>query len=280
MHAELDPATYGLTIWDLDREFLTGGEVGIYATVGGVARQQLGDILHVLRDAYCRTIGIEYMHIQEPEEKRWIQEQVEGASSKLDVEDQRHILGKLNAAEALEKFLATKYLGQKRFGLEGAESLIPILDAILEEAADTGMDSAVHGHAAPWPAQRAGQRGGQVLRPALPRVRGLRRPRLHPGLGRREVPPGPDGHVRQSRAGNEMPVDLAANPSHLEAVNPVVEGMCRARMDQIPHDRSRRFPVLRHPDARRRRLRRARAWWPRRSTCRSSRATGSAAPST
>ncbi len=79
MHAELDPATYGLTIWDLDREFLTGGEVGIYAMVGGVSRMQLGEILHVLRDAYCRTIGIEYMHIQEPAEKRWIQEQVEGA---------------------------------------------------------------------------------------------------------------------------------------------------------------------------------------------------------
>ncbi len=83
MHSELDPATYGLTIWDLDREFLTGGDVGIYAPVGGSRRLALGDILHMLRDAYCRTVGIEYMHIQEPEEKRWIQEQVEGAPTKL-----------------------------------------------------------------------------------------------------------------------------------------------------------------------------------------------------
>ena len=76
MHAELDPATYGLTIWDLDRQFLTGSATGIYATVGGTQRMTLGDLLGVLRDAYCRTVGVEYMHIQEPAEKRWMQEQI------------------------------------------------------------------------------------------------------------------------------------------------------------------------------------------------------------
>ena len=86
----------------------------------------LGDLLHVLRDAYCRTIGIEYMHIQEPAEKRWIQRAGRGRRrSTLDADEQRHILERLNAAEALEKFLATKYLGQKRFGIDGAESAIP-----------------------------------------------------------------------------------------------------------------------------------------------------------
>jgi multifunctional 2-oxoglutarate metabolism enzyme len=243
MHAELDPATYGLTIWDLDREFLTGGEQGIYATVGGVARQPLGDLLHVLRDAYCRTIGIEYMHIQEPEEKRWIQEQVEGASTKLAVDDQRHILAKLNAAEALEKFLATKYLGQKRFGLEGAESLIPILDAILEEAADTGMDSAVlgmpHRGRLNVLANVVGKSYDQLFR----EFEGYVDPDSIQGSGDVKYHLGQKGTF-VSRAGTEIPVELAANPSHLEAVNPVVEGMCRARMDQIPHDRSRRFPVL------------------------------------
>ncbi len=243
MHAELDPATYGLTIWDLDREFLTGGEVGIYAMVGGVARQQLGDILHVLRDAYCRTIGIEYMHIQEPEEKRWIQEAVEGASSKLDVEDQRHILAKLNAAEALEKFLATKYLGQKRFGLEGAESLIPILDAILEEAADTGMDSTVMGMPHRGRLNVLANVVGKSYDQLFREFEGYVDPDSIQGSGDVKYHLGQSGTF-VSRAGNEIPVDLAANPSHLEAVNPVVEGMCRARMDQIPHDRSRRFPVL------------------------------------
>jgi 2-oxoglutarate dehydrogenase complex dehydrogenase (E1) component-like enzyme len=127
----------------------------------GVPRQPLGDLLHVLRDAYCRTIGIEYMHIQEPEEKRWIQEQVEGAAPELDVEDQRHILERLNAAEAFEKFLATKYVGQKRFGLEGAESLIPILDAMLEEGRRPGhgLRRAGHGRTAAastcWPTSSA-----------------------------------------------------------------------------------------------------------------------------
>ena len=83
MHSELDPATYGLTIWDLDREFLTGSETGIYATVGQTRRMKLGDLLGVLRDAYCRTVGVEYMHIQEPPEKRWMQEQIEGADTTL-----------------------------------------------------------------------------------------------------------------------------------------------------------------------------------------------------
>ena len=102
------------------------------------------------------------MHIQEPEEKAWIQEQVEGVDAAAAAEDQRHILGRLNAAEAFEKFLGTKYLGQKRFGIEGAESAIPLLDAILERAADDGLDGAVHGHGPPRPAQRPGQHRRQV----------------------------------------------------------------------------------------------------------------------
>jgi multifunctional 2-oxoglutarate metabolism enzyme len=243
MHAELDPATYGLTIWDLDREFLTGGDVGIYAPVGGVTRMTLGNILHTLRDAYCRTIGIEYMHIQEPEEKRWIQEHVEGASMKLPIEDQRHILSKLNGAEALEKFLGTKYLGQKRFGLEGAESLIPILDAILEAAADDGLDSAVMGMAHRGRLNVLANVVGKSFRQLFREFEGYVDPDSIQGSGDVKYHLGENGTFR-SRGGNDLPVSLAANPSHLEAVNPVVEGMARARMDQIPPDRSRRFPVL------------------------------------
>ena len=243
MHSELDPLTYGLTIWDLEREFLTGGDVGIYAPVGGVPREQLGEILHTLRDAYCRTIGIEFMHIQEPEEKRWIQEQVEGASPKLPIEDQRHILGKLNAAEALEKFLATKYLGQKRFGLEGAESLIPILDAILERAADEGLDSAVLGMSHRGRlnvlANIVGKSHDQLFR----EFEGYVDPDSIQGSGDVKYHLGQHG-TYVSRLDDSLPVSLAANPSHLEAVDPVVEGMARARMDQIPYRFERRFPVL------------------------------------
>jgi 2-oxoglutarate dehydrogenase E1 component len=139
MPPELDPATYGLTIWDLDREFLTGG-------VAGKARMQLGTLLGVLRDAYCRTIGVEYMHIQETAEQRWIQLNLEGAHFELTKPEKRRILERLNSAEAFEKFLATKYVGTKRFGLEGAESAIPILDEILSLAA-TRTHSSVLGMA-------------------------------------------------------------------------------------------------------------------------------------
>ena len=140
MPDELDPATYGLTIWDLDREFLTGG-------VAGKERMQLGDLLGVLRDAYCRTIGIEYMHIQDTDEQRWIQSKVEGVKVQLSSDELRHLLERLNAAEAFERFLATKYVGTKRFGLEGAESAIPILDQVLSAAADGGLD----GRSSAWP---------------------------------------------------------------------------------------------------------------------------------
>src|SRR5579884_3936903 len=140
MHAELDPATYGLTIWDLDRQFLTDG----------LARRDvltLGEILGVLRDAYCRTVGVEYMHIQDPDQKQWIQEHLEGVSPELSSTEQRHILGRLNAAEAFERFLHTKYVGQKRFGLEGGESAIALIDAVLDEAAVAGLSEAVLGMA-------------------------------------------------------------------------------------------------------------------------------------
>ncbi|HET9666146.1 MAG TPA: 2-oxo acid dehydrogenase subunit E2, partial [Desertimonas sp.] len=140
MPVELDPFTYGLTIWDLDREFLTGG-------IGGTDRMQLGKLLGVLRDAYCRTIGVEYMHIQETDEQRWIQSKFERPVEPLDKDAKLRILERLNAAEAFERFLATKYVGTKRFGLEGAESVIPILDEILAAAADTGLSASVLGMA-------------------------------------------------------------------------------------------------------------------------------------
>lgn len=242
-HPELDPATYGLTIWDLDREFLTGGDVGLYAPVGGRSRETLGEILHILRDAYCRTVGIEYMHIQEPEEKRWIQEKVEGTPIRLPNEDQRHILGELNGAEALERFLATKYVGQKRFGLEGAESLIPLLDAILEQAADDRLDSAVIGMPHRGRLNVLVNIVGKPYDQLFREFEGYVEPDSTQGSGDVKYHLGQEG-LFQSRSGAELPVLLAANPSHLEAVNPVVEGMARARMDAIPLDTNREFPVL------------------------------------
>jgi 2-oxoglutarate dehydrogenase E1 component len=234
MHSELDPATYGLTIWDLDREFLTGG-------VAGRERMPLGDLLHVLRDAYCRTVGIEYMHIQEPEEKRWIQEQVEGVKVELTADEQRHILGRLNAAEAFERFLGTKYLGQKRFGIEGAESAIPVLDAILEAAADDALDSAVIGMAHRGRLNVLANIVGKSYRQIFSEFEGNIDPGTIQGSGDVKYHLGAGGKF-VSRTGRELPVELAANPSHLEAVDPVVEGMVRAKQDLINQPEA--FPVL------------------------------------
>jgi 2-oxoglutarate decarboxylase len=243
MAPELDPATYGLTIWDLDREFLTGG-------LGGHDKAILSEILRVLRDAYCRTIGIEYMHIQDLDEQHWIQDQVESQSQQqLEVEDQRHILDRLNAAEAFEKFLGTKWIGQKRFGIEGAESLIPILDAILEAAADDDLDGAVMGMPHRGRLNVLATIVGKNYDQVFKEFEGTLDPTAVQGSGDVKYHLGQVGKF-QSRLGNQIKVELAANPSHLEAVDPVVEGMVRAQQDQInvPNAYSV-LPILMHGDA-------------------------------
>ncbi len=242
MHPELDPATYGLTIWDLDREFLADG-------LAGRERMPLGDILGVLRNAYCRRVGIEYMHIQEPEETAWIQQQVEGASITLPPEDQRHILDRVNAAEAFEKFLGTKYLGQKRFGIEGAESAIPILDAVLEKAAEWALQGAIIGMAHRGRLNVLTNIVGKSLGKLFTEFEGYIDPESTQGSGDVKYHLGQRGTFR-SRHGEEITVELAANPSHLETVDPVVVGMVRARQDEINDPRAFSvLPILVHGDA-------------------------------
>ena len=242
MHTELDPATYGLTIWDLDREFLTGG-------LAGTDTMRLGDLLHVLRDAYCRTTGIEYMHISNPVEKKWIQEQVEGASNELTPDEQRHILGRLNASEAFEMFLGKRYIGQKRFGLEGAESAIPVLDAVLERAAADGHAGAVLGMAHRGRLNVLANIVGKSYDQIFKEFEGYLDPDSTQGSGDVKYHLGQSGKF-VSRLGDELTVELAANPSHLEACDPVVVGMARAQQDRI--DEPEAFgvlPVLVHGDA-------------------------------
>ncbi len=237
MHTELDPNTYGLTIWDLDREFLTNG-------LAGSRKMALRDVLSVLRDAYCRTIGIEYMHIQDVEEKRWIQEHVEGVPTVLSREEKLHLLGRLNAAEALEKFLGTRYISQKRFGIEGAESAIPLLDTILGDAADDGLDSAVMGMAHRGRLNVLVNIVGKSYKQLFREFEDYVDPDTVQGSGDVKYHLGQVGKF-VSRNGKDIVVTLAANPSHLEAVDPVVVGMARARMDQIaPGTSIKRYPVL------------------------------------
>ena len=252
MHAELDPATYGLTIWDLDRHFLTGSSTGIYATVGGTQRMTLGDLLGVLRDAYCRSAGVEYMHIQEPAEKRWMQEQIEGADTTLKHEDQRRILTMLNAAEALSTFLGTKYVGQKRFGLEGAESAIPLLDSLLTAAADEPLAEVVMGMAHRGRLNVLVNLVGKTYQELFKEFEGAVTEDQIQGSGDVKYHLGQIGSY-ESPSGRHLLVEMAANPSHLEAVDPVVVGMARARMDNIAPDGGYGpypvLPLLVHGDA-------------------------------
>src|SRR4051812_39268438 len=242
MPDELDPATYGLTIWDLDREFLTGG-------VGGSEKMKLGDLLGVLRDAYCRTVGIEYMHIQDFAEQRWIQSKVEGVQTSVTKERKQRIVERLNAAEAFEKFLATKYVGTKRFGLEGAESAIPILDQVLSMAADAQLDSAAIGMAHRGRLSVLANVIGKSYDQIFKEFEGHIDPISVQGSGDVKYHLGATGKY-ESPSGADIRVELAANPSHLETVDPIVLGMMRAMQDRIdPPGSFPTLPILLHGDA-------------------------------
>jgi len=239
---ELDPATYGLTIWDLEREFLTGG-------VAGSKKMKLDELLGVLRDAYCRTIGIEYMHIQDTDEQRWIQSKVEGSTFTLTLDEKLRVLERLNAAEAFEKFLATKYVGTKRFGLEGAESMIPIIDEIVSAAADKKLDAVVFGMPHRGRLNVLANVMGKSYDSIFKEFEGHVDPDAVQGSGDVKYHLGAHG-TYQAASGSSIEVELAANPSHLETVNGIVLGMVRARQDKIePPLAFSVLPVLMHGDA-------------------------------
>lgn len=240
-HPDLEIEEHGLTFWDLDREFVTGG-------FGGKRMAKLRDILGVLRDSYCRTIGLEYMHIQDPGQRRWFQQKVEIKYTKPTHDEQLRILSKLNEAEAFETFLQTKYVGQKRFSLEGGESLIPLLDEILQGAAGAGLDGAAIGMAHRGRlnvlTNIAGKTYGQVFREfegsvALGNKRGSGDVKYHLGTEGTFI----DDH------GVELPIYLAANPSHLETVDGVLEGIVRAKQDRKAIGTFSWLPILVHGDA-------------------------------
>jgi len=243
--AELDMASYGLTVWDLDRQFVVNG-------LAGYDRLKLADLLALLRDAYCRTIGVEYGHIMEPAEKRWIQQHVEGVSHSLTPDEHRWVLGRLNAAEALEQFLNTKYIGQKRFGLEGGESAIPIIDAILDDAAVAGVTRSVIGMAHRGRLNVLINIVGKEYGELFEEFEGNIDPGTVQGSGDVKYHKGFTGKFA-GRSGTPIEVILSSNPSHLEAVDPVVEGMARAYQDQAraadPDAGHPVLPLLVHGDA-------------------------------
>ncbi|WNI17945.1 multifunctional oxoglutarate decarboxylase/oxoglutarate dehydrogenase thiamine pyrophosphate-binding subunit/dihydrolipoyllysine-residue succinyltransferase subunit [Actinacidiphila sp. ITFR-21] len=224
-HPDLDVLEHGLTLWDLEREFAVGG-------FAGKSLMKLRDILGVLRDSYCRTVGVEFMHIQDPKQRRWIQDRIERPHAKPEREEQLRILRRLNAAEAFETFLQTKYVGQKRFSLEGGESVIPLLDAVIDAAAESRLDETVIGMAHRGRlnvlANIVGKSYAQIFR----EFEGNLDPKSMHGSGDVKYHLGAQGTFT-GLDGEQIKVSLAANPSHLEAVDPVVEGIARAKQDII-----------------------------------------------
>ncbi|HET8616535.1 MAG TPA: multifunctional oxoglutarate decarboxylase/oxoglutarate dehydrogenase thiamine pyrophosphate-binding subunit/dihydrolipoyllysine-residue succinyltransferase subunit [Actinomycetales bacterium] len=242
-HPDLDVTTHGLTLWDLEREFPTGG-------FGGKPMMKLRKILGVLRDSYCRTVGVEYMHIQDPEQRAWIQAKLERPYKKTSPDEQLRILRRLNAAEAFETFLQTKFVGQKRFSLEGGESAIALLDRILCRAAGADLDEVCigmpHRGRLNVLANLAGKSYAQIFR----EFEGTQDPNSVQGSGDVKYHLGTEGTFT-SEAGEQTKVYLAANPSHLEAVDPVLEGIVRAKQDRLDlgGDAFTVLPVLIHGDA-------------------------------
>jgi 2-oxoglutarate decarboxylase len=242
-HADLDIIRHGLTLWDLEREFATGG-------FGGKPIMRLREILGVLRNSYCRTVGIEYMHIQDPEERTWIQSHIEVPPSRPGHDEQVRILSRLNVAEAFETFLQTKYVGQKRFSLEGGESLIPLLDTVISEAAEANLDEAVIGMAHRGRlnvlANIVGKSYGQIFK----EFEGNLDPKSTQGSGDVKYHLGAEG-IFTAPSGKQIRTSLVANPSHLEAADPVTEGVVRAKQDVLDksHDGFTVLPVLIHGDA-------------------------------
>ena len=224
-HPDLDVVSHGLSLWDLDREFATGG-------FGGKSFMKLRRILGVLRDSYCRTIGVEYMYIANPAERKWMQERMEVGAPRTPRDEQLRILRKLNSAEAFETFLQTKYVGQKRFSLEGGESVIPVLDAMISAAADAGLDEVCvgmpHRGRLNILANIAGKSYGQIFQ----EFEGNYHDNEVHGSGDVKYHLGTKGTF-VSESGSKTKIYLAANPSHLEAVNPVLEGIVRAKQDKL-----------------------------------------------
>ena len=225
LHEELDLAYYGLTIWDLQRTFLVDGLAGRHEAT-------LEEILSILREAYCRTIGIEYGHILDPAQKRWIQERVEGQRVTTRPDEQRRILDVLSEAEVFERFLHSRYVGQKRFGLEGAESTIVVLQRILDLAADLGVREAVLGMAHRGRLNVLANIVGKSYSDIFSEFEGNLDPESVQGSGDVKYHKGSRG-VFKSQSGAIMDVSMASNPSHLEAVSPVVEGIVRAKQDLV-----------------------------------------------
>lgn len=251
-HPELDIETYNLTIWDLDRIFITGG-------LAGTESATLREILDILQRAYCGKVGIEYRHIQSKEEKIWIRERIRVQlvnPEPIAPEVKKQLLWKLISAEQFERFLGTKYLGQKRFSLEGCETIIPLLDQLIEGGAARGVEEIILGMAHRGRLNVLANVIGQFCERIFAAFEGSAHPSFPADEGDVKYHQGATGE-RETKSGRKVKLTLSPNPSHLEAVDPVVEGMVRGRQDDLRDEVGiareevidRVLPVLLHGDA-------------------------------
>jgi len=250
-HPELDIETYSLTIWDLDRLFITGG-------LGGTETGTLREILDILQRAYCGKVGTEYRHIQSKEEKLWLREQIRREfvqPEPIDAAVKQRILWKLISAEQFERFLNTKFLGQKRFSIEGCETIIALLDQLIERAGDLGIEDVKMGMAHRGRLNVLANVIGHFCERIFTAFEGSVHPSFPADEGDVKYHQGAAGE-RETAGGRKVRLTLSPNPSHLEAVDPVVEGMSRATQDEMTEGElsreaamNRALPVLLHGDA-------------------------------
>ncbi|MGH2575285.1 MAG: multifunctional oxoglutarate decarboxylase/oxoglutarate dehydrogenase thiamine pyrophosphate-binding subunit/dihydrolipoyllysine-residue succinyltransferase subunit, partial [Ignavibacteria bacterium] len=243
-HPELDPSSYGFTVWDYDREFITDG-------LANLRTAKLREILDILNQTYCDAIGVEFRHIQDPDEKLWLQTEMEPVRNipNFSSEIKRHILYKLIQAEGFEKFIHTKYLGHKRFSLEGSETIIPLLDMLLNEAADYGVEEIMLGMAHRGRLNILANIIGKSLYSIFSEFEDIIDEESTQGSGDVKYHLGAAGEYK-SMNGKTIKVSVASNPSHLEFVNPVVEGIVRAKQERMMDSkRNKIIPVLIHGDA-------------------------------
>ncbi|HEV2903773.1 MAG TPA: multifunctional oxoglutarate decarboxylase/oxoglutarate dehydrogenase thiamine pyrophosphate-binding subunit/dihydrolipoyllysine-residue succinyltransferase subunit, partial [Pyrinomonadaceae bacterium] len=250
-HPELDIETYGLTIWDLDRIFITGG-------LAGTEEATLREILDILQRAYCGKVGTEYRHIQSKEEKTWLRDQIRYEfvqPEPLDAEVKKQILWKLVSAEQFERFLNTKFLGQKRFSIEGCETIIPLLDQLIEHAGEKGIEQITMGMAHRGRLNVLANVIGHFCERIFTSFEGSVHPAFPADEGDVKYHQGAEGE-HETASGKTVHLRLSPNPSHLEAVDPVVEGMTRAIQDlmadgEVTNEeaRNRALPLLLHGDA-------------------------------
>jgi 2-oxoglutarate dehydrogenase E1 component len=244
-HPELDPSSFNLTVWDLDRHFVTGG-------FGALKTATLREVMNILHKTYCDKIGVEYMHIQNPAEKVWLQSKMEPYknSPSFDNQVKKSILNKLIKSEMFENFIHTKFIGHKRFSLEGSETLIPVLDKILNDSAERGISEIVLGMSHRGRLNVLTNIIGKSYESIFTEFEDIKDKDSIQGSGDVKYHLGATGKY-PTTSGKSVTISVASNPSHLEWVDPVVEGIVRAKQTNLGDSKAHQkvMSVLIHGDA-------------------------------